>query len=83
MTNHPNRNRWVSVSYGCRENPGVWDTGNGALRMVDECAAYPGIERVTVSSYCGRTYDDTRYYRLAGRPERTFKTLAEARSHNV
>jgi hypothetical protein len=72
--------KWTRVSYGMRENPGVWDTGNGALRYVDEHAAYPGIERVTVRSYCGRDSDNGRYYRLADDADQTFDTLAQART---
>lgn len=47
---------------GNRENPGVQDTGNGALATYEISAAYPGVQRVTVRSYCGRRGDDRRYY---------------------
>jgi hypothetical protein len=74
------KSNWRSVSYGCRENPGVWDTGNGAMRYVEENPAYPGVERVTVRSYCGRTCDNARYYRLADDTGQTFESLREAQA---
>jgi hypothetical protein len=56
---------WKSVSYGARENPGCYDTGNGALAYISENTAYPGIERVKIVPYArGRGTGDT-YYRLA------------------
>ena len=70
--------KWTRVNYGCDTNPGTWDTGNGAIKTVCENPAYPGVERVTVSSYCGRTSDNGRYYRLADEPSRTFATLQQA-----
>jgi hypothetical protein len=73
---------WRRVDYGNKENPGVWDTGNGALRYVHECDAYPGIERVTIETYCGRTSDNKRYYRFSDEPKKTFETLAEANRAN-
>lgn len=54
------------------------DTGNGAIRTIETSPAYPGIERVTVRSYCGRSSDNCRYYRLASDTSRTFDTLAQA-----
>lgn len=70
--------KWTLVKYGCRENPGIFDTGNGAIRSIEESPAYPGIERVTVSSYCGRDYDNGRWYRPT-KTEQSFATIAEAR----
>jgi hypothetical protein len=56
---------WKSVSYGARENPGCYDTGNGALAYITESADYPGIERVKIVPYArGRGIGET-YYRLA------------------
>lgn len=70
--------KWTNVPYGDSRNPGVWDTGNGAIRTVEENRDYPGIERVTVASYCGRTYDNRRYYRLADRLGESFDTVGQA-----
>jgi hypothetical protein len=39
----------------------------------------PGIERVIVRSYCGRTYDNCEFFRLADDKTQTFPTLAAAR----
>ena len=47
------------------EKPGVYDTGTGALKTIEANPGFPGIERVTITSYCGRHEDDRRYYRLA------------------
>jgi hypothetical protein len=56
---------WKTVPYGCCENPGCYDIGNGSLAFITENAAYPGIERVKVSFYAkGRGRDHT-YYRFA------------------
>ena len=60
------------------DRPGVYDTGTGAIRTVEENPGFPGIQRVTVRSYCGRIEDDCRYYRLAADPGRRFPTLAAA-----
>ena len=79
---------WYSADCGCRENPGQYDTGNGAIATVEQCDAFPNIQRVTVQSYCGRSSDNRRYYRYASDVEgglllrpgaRTFKTLRNAR----
>lgn len=87
MTNHPRRSRWTRVSYGARENPGCFDTGNGAIAVIAENPAYPGLERVSVSYYAKGRGPDYVYYRRAddaraafvrnGAP--TWKTLREAR----
>lgn len=69
---------WTPAPYGLPENPGVFDTGNGALRTIERCADFPGVERVTVKSYCGRTDDDCVYYRLETAAGTTFDTLAGA-----
>lgn len=37
---------------------------NGAM-FVERNALFPGIERVTIRSYCGRNGDNRRFYRLA------------------
>jgi hypothetical protein len=61
-----------------RERPGVYDTGTGALKTIEANPGFPGIERVTITSYCGRHEDDRRYYRLAADRTRTFPTLEQA-----
>lgn len=61
---------------GCTENPGVVDTGNGALKTIEVSDQAPGILRITVESYCGRSSDNERYYRSAD--GRCHKTLAAA-----
>jgi hypothetical protein len=69
--------KWVRVGYGCDQNPGVWDIG-GAIKTVCENASYPGVERVTISSYCGRN-DDCRFYRIVGGdPKQQFSRLQDA-----
>lgn len=54
----------LDTTIGNTENPGVQDTGNGALATYEVSRDYPGIRRVTVRSYCGRRSDDRRYYSL-------------------
>ncbi len=49
---------------GCSENPGTFDTGNGALKFVDVNPKYPGVLRITIESYCGRDSDNMLYYSL-------------------
>jgi hypothetical protein len=39
---------------------------------------FPGVQRITVTSYCGRYEDDCRYYRLTADPGRVFSTLEDA-----
>lgn len=68
--------KWKNVSYGCDTNPGVWDA-NGALTTIEENSEHPGVERVTVASYCGRDTDDCRYYRPA-KGEGVYDTIAQA-----
>ena len=70
--------KWTRVKYGCDQNPGCWDTGNGAIQTVCECSTYPGVERVTIESYCGRNSDNRRYYRLAADTSMEFKSLEKA-----
>ena len=60
------------------DRPGVYDTGTGALKTIEANPGFPGIERVTITSYCGRHEDDRRYYRLAADRTRTFPTLEQA-----
>ena len=62
---------------GMEENPGVFDTGNGALKYYDVNPNYPGIVRVTVESYCGRTDEDDRWYMVES-TRREYRTLSEA-----
>lgn len=69
---------WTPAAYGLKEQPGVFDTGTGAIQIVEANPGFPGIQRVTIRSYCGRTEDDRRYYRLTADPRRVFDTLEEA-----
>jgi len=55
------RHNWRRAEWGCRENPGVMDTGNGALLIVNICA-HCGMQRSTIRSYCGRTRDNRTTY---------------------
>ena len=71
-------NKSPLISDVLRERPGVYDTGTGAIKTVESNPGIPGIERVTITSYCGRHADDRRYYRLAADRTRTFPTLQEA-----
>jgi len=57
--------KWVRVSYGNKENPGCYDTGNGALAIITENAAYPGLERVTITPYAKGRGPGYAYYRRA------------------
>ena len=66
------------ISDVLKERPGVYDTGTGALKTIEANPGFPGIERVTITSYCGRPEDDRRYYRLAADRSRSFPTLQEA-----
>ena len=52
------KHTWIGSTRGCAENPGCWDTGNGALRYRSACAC--GACREKVESYCGRGGDHTR-----------------------
>lgn len=70
--------KWTRVDYGCHENPGVFDTGNGALRFIDENRDYPGIERVTVEPYAAGRGNGCVYYRSVANPDRTYATLRQA-----
>lgn len=56
---------WKRVNYGNRENPGCYDTGNGAIAYIDENPKYPDVERVRIVPYAkGRGGPET-YYRFA------------------
>ena len=57
--------RWTTVSCGVRENPGCYDTGNGALAYITESADYPGVERVKIVPYAKGRGPGHTYYRLA------------------
>lgn len=63
---------------GLEERPGVYDTGTGAIKTVDTNPGLPGIERVIIRSYCGRTQDNRIFFRLSADRRREFATLAEA-----
>ncbi|NLF55118.1 MAG: hypothetical protein GX576_12120 [Thauera phenolivorans] len=60
------------------DKPGVYDTGSGAIRTIEANPGFPGIERITIRSYCGRRQDDRLYYRLCAEPDRMFDTLEAA-----
>jgi hypothetical protein len=47
------------------------------LSCVQLNASYPGIERISTETYCGRTSDNKLRYRVSGRDEQ-FRTLREA-----
>lgn len=53
--------QWKRFNTGCKENPGVIDNGNGALKYHDACP-HCGATRITVRSYCGRTENDGVWY---------------------
>ncbi|ATE62120.1 hypothetical protein [Thauera sinica] len=69
---------WIPADYGLKDKPGIYDTGTGALQLIEANPGFPGIQRVTIRSYCGRHEDDRRFYRLTGDPRRIFATLEEA-----
>jgi hypothetical protein len=55
------RHRFIRAWWGCKENPGTWDNGNGALVFLDVCL-HCGCQRREVRSYCGRTDDNVLTY---------------------
>ncbi len=70
--------RCMDDPYGLRERPGVYDTGTGAIKTVESNPGIPGIERVIIRSYCGRTQDNRIFFRLSANRQQEFATLAEA-----
>jgi len=50
---------WIPSARGCQENPGCWDTGNGALEFRSACACGMCREEITVYAQ-GRGKDSTR-----------------------
>jgi hypothetical protein len=50
-----------NTTIGNATNPGVQDTGTGALAIYEINSAYPGVQRITVRPYAGRGAT-TRYY---------------------
>lgn len=59
MSKH--RHQWqrpLELVGGLKENPGVFDDG-GKIRTVAVCCTCGKIRRV-VTSYCGRSYEDSR-----------------------
>lgn len=70
--------RCMDAPYGLRERPGVYDTGTGAIKTVESNPGIPGIERVIIRSYCGRTQDNRIFFRLSANRQQEFATLAEA-----
>ena len=69
------KRQWVPARTGC---DGVHDNGNGAIRYIEVNSDYPGVQRVTVRTYCRRPTDNCRFYQLVEGPGR-FTTLDEAR----
>jgi hypothetical protein len=69
---------WIPAVCATRERPGVYDTGTGAIKTIEANPGFPGIQRVTIRSYCGRPQDDRRYYRLTSDPQRVFASLEAA-----
>lgn len=64
--------------FGLRERPGVYDTGTGAIKIIETNRGIPGVERVIIRSYCGRTQDNRVFYRLSSDRRRVFDTLEQA-----
>ncbi len=56
---------WIPIG-GCRENPGVWDSCDGALIYVSRRG--PVLRRAVRYYIAGRGPDTTRYYRADGDP---------------
>ena len=65
-------------SVGCKENPGVEDTGNGAMRYHYVNPAFPGVQYVVKESYCGRDSDNEKYFLIVA-GDKFCKTLAEVK----
>lgn len=75
MSTH--RHTWIASTQGLSENPGVWDTGNGAMRYREICAC--GAQRERIRSYCGRGGDTTHIMR-AGEPGYSITDAQQARA---
>lgn len=80
---------WSAKQCGLKENPGVYDTGNGALRILLVSRDYPGVTRVEFRSYCGREADADWYeadelpgYRYAT-PEKCAEANRDARAQRI
>jgi len=71
-------NTWPLAPFELNEQPGVYDTGTGAIKTIEANPGFPGIERVTIRSYSGRPEHDRRYYRLTADPRRVFDSLMDA-----
>jgi hypothetical protein len=54
------RHKWEPVG-GCKENPGVMDSGRGSIVYLDTCTKC-GRGRRVEASYCGRTSDKTYFW---------------------
>lgn len=67
---------WRPENSGCRDNPGVFDIGNGAMTFRHVNPSMPGVVYVEFSSYCGREKDDS-WFEADGR---RFASLETARS---
>jgi Rieske Fe-S protein len=70
------RHKFIRAWWGCKENPGCWDNGNGALVYVDVCR-HCGCQRREVRSYCGRDHDNAVTYK-APDPDLARKAREEA-----
>lgn len=83
--------KWTRVTYGHDQNPGCYDTGNGAIAVIDENARYPGLERVTLTPYAKGRGGKSVYYRRAADANGAFvrtdaptwDTLREALDENA
>lgn len=74
--------RWErDRSIGNRENPGIQDTGNGALAVYETAPDCPGIQRVTVRPYARPGHGSRRWYQTAD--GRRWDTLSAARRAGV
>ena len=70
---------WIAKQCGCKNNPGCFDAGNGAIVFYEVNVKYPGITRVKFRSYCGRDANET-WYKIYGSSADRYKTIAAAQS---
>jgi len=71
------KHKWVASARGISENPGCWDTGNGALLCRELCRC--GAQREQRRSYCGRGGDYSRILR-PGEPGYSVEDARQARA---
>lgn len=87
---HPQETVWSftsgmvsSIHLGAIQHDAAINPGNSGGPLIDMSGQVvgvntPGIERVVIRSYCGRTQDNRVFYRLSADRSREFATLAEA-----